>query len=742
MLDGEHILHNKKQEFINLYAAFDVYFIKGVDVRAEGFIPVEGGSGEKDILKYRLPKLIKVIKSLDPVSIVKGKVSPIRITHKNFYDTNQKKSIFTGCNLILDNIENGKFEYNTDGLIFTPMDMGVGMNKVGEAPKQRKTTWEHSFKWKPVEFNTIDFLITTQKNPLGQEYIGNIFQDGKNNLASEQITQYKTLILRVGFNEDQHGYINPCADVLNENYPSHDSRKGNYKPVPFYPTDPSDPDAHICNILLSDDGLDSKKMITEEGEIIEDNMIVEFRYDVTKDNKWRWIPLRVRYDKTAEYRSGLNNFGNAYHVANNNWRSIHNPITNHMIRTGDDIPDELGDDDVYYNKLTGTTNTRSLRDFHNLFVKNFLLTRVSHPGDTLIDYAVGKGGDLPKWIAAKLSLVFGIDISKDNIENRLDGICSRYLNYHKKNKIIPAGIFLHGNSSLNIRNTEALYSEKAKQIARAIFGEGPKDDAILGKAVVKQYGKGAEGFNVSSIQFALHYMFESASTLQNYLCNVSECTKKNGYFIATCYDGKVMFDKLSKKNLGDSITIMDDDKKMWSVTKQYNRDTYEADESCVGYPIDVYQESINKTFREYLVNFDYLNRLMENYGFQLLKNNELRDKGIPSSSGMFNELFNKMKEEVKRDPRKKADYKQALEMSTKEKQVSFLNRFIIYKKVRDVDAKAVRDSMIDTSEVAVEETKEAQEVVAEAEEKVKESKPKKIKGKVKLNMKKEKKEKK
>ena len=39
---------------------------------------------------------------------------------------------------------------------------------------------------------------------------------------------------------------------------------------------------------------------------------------------------------------------------------------------------------------------------------------------------------------------------------------------------------------------------------------------------------------------------------------------------------------------------------MWSVTKQYNRDTYEPDESCVGYPIDVYQESINKTFREHL----------------------------------------------------------------------------------------------------------------------------------------------
>ena len=40
-----------------------------------------------------------------------------------------------------------------------------------------------------------------------------------------------------------------------------------------------------------------------------------------------WKPLRVRYDKTSEYRTTGSNFGNAYHVANNNWQSIHNPIT-------------------------------------------------------------------------------------------------------------------------------------------------------------------------------------------------------------------------------------------------------------------------------------------------------------------------------------------------------------------------------------------------------------------------------
>jgi UDP-glucose 4-epimerase len=60
-------------------------------------------------------------------------------------------------------------------------------------------------------------------------------------------------------------------------------------------------------------------------------MIVEFSYDFTRENGWRWVPLRVRYDKTAEYRQNLKQYGNAYKVANENWKSIHNPVTEDMI---------------------------------------------------------------------------------------------------------------------------------------------------------------------------------------------------------------------------------------------------------------------------------------------------------------------------------------------------------------------------------------------------------------------------
>ena len=685
IIDGEHILYNKKNQFINLYAAFDIYFINSKDIRSLGFTPIN----IEDIqTNYRLPLLNKFLKGLEAVLFgSKNKLPHIRIQGKKFYAESDKQSIFNGCNTILSDIDNGLYEYNTDGLIFTPMDKGVGSNKIGEESKSHKITWDYSFKWKPSTYNTIDFLVTTNKMSDGQEYIGNMFQSGSNLLSNNQINQYKTLILRVGFDIKKHGYINPCVNIIEDVFPSNTNidDEETYKPVQFFPTNPYDNDAGICNVLLSYDNLNVKQMFTEENEIIEDNMIVEFRYDISKDKEWRWIPLRVRYDKTADFRSGNKNYGNAYHVANSNWHSIHNPITKKMISTGKTIENELGDDDVYYNKIEGVSITRPLRDFHNLYVKNLLVNSISKKGDILIDYAMGKGGDLPKWIHANLSFVFGLDISRDNIENKIDGACARYINYKKKFKVLPKVMFIQGNAGLNIKKLDAQYTDKGKQITQAIFGIGTKDEKTLGKGVYNIYGKGDNGFNISSIQFALHYMFESNITLQNFLTNLAECTALNGYVIGTCFDGKKIFELIKDKKVGESYTLTKEDKKITEITKKYDKGTFDNNISSIGYGFEVYQESINKVFKEYLVNFDYLDKLMEDYGFVKLNEDELKQINLPSSVGSFEKLYNKLLDDIDRNNQVKNNYGNALNMSEEEKFLSFINNYFIYKKVRNID---------------------------------------------------------
>jgi len=151
------------------------------------------------------------------------------------------------------------------------------------------------------------------------------------------------LILAVGFDQSRHGFINPCQDLLDDKFATQreiDDEKG-YKPKQFFPSNPYDPLAGLCNVMLELEN----NMFTEERQIIEDQMVVEFRYDIKKPGLWKWIPMRVRYDKTADFRANQG---------------------------------------------------------------------VSRKGGILIDFACGKGGDFPKWIAAGLSFVFGIDISKDN----------------------------------------------------------------------------------------------------------------------------------------------------------------------------------------------------------------------------------------------------------------------------------------------------------------------------------------
>lgn len=723
LIDGELIYHDKHGKFINLFAAFDIYYLGKTDVRSYGFMQRKA---EDKPSQFRLPLLKNAMKTLKAESVVPESISPMRFECKQFYPTSPAETIFSACNFILQKERDGMFEYTTDGLIFTPASMGVGADEIGKAGPLFKTTWEYSFKWKPPKYNTIDFLVTTEKGKNGTDKVTPIFQGGTNTSAVVQISEYKTVVLRVGFDKKKHGYLNPCNDVIEDILPSFkdmDNEKS-YDPVQFYPTNPYDPAAGICNIMLKNDDTGVSHMFSEENEAFEDNTIVEFSYDITKEKGWQWTPLRVRYDKTSKLRRGGKEFGNAYHVANSNWHSIHNPITEEMICTGNNIPDEVGDDDVYYNRKTSANKTQGLRDFHNLFVKKKLITSVSNPGNILIDYACGKGGDFSKWIDAKLSFVFGIDVSKDNLENRLDGACARFLNYRRKFKHVPYALFVNGNSSANIRSGQAMLNEKAIQITKAVFGSGTKDEEKLGKGVARQFGKGEDGFNVASCQFAIHYFFENQSAFQNFLRNVAETTKIGGYFIGTSYDGKTIFNLLKNKQFGESIEIYEGKSKIWEIRKDYEELAFPDDISSIGYQISVYQESINKVFPEFLVNYDYLDRAMENYGFKLMPRDEAQSLGLPESTGMFSDLFQQMAEEIKRDRFKKNNYGTALDMTPYEKKISFLNRYFVYKKIRNVNAEKV------SIEEAVEEPITIK-VVKKNREKKLESKPKTDKPKVK-----------
>jgi hypothetical protein len=59
--------------------------------------------------------------------------------------------------------------------------------------------------------------------------------------------------------------------------------------------------------------------------------------------------------------------------------------------------------------------------------------------------------------------------------------------------------------------------------------------------------------------------------------------------------------------------------------------------------------------------------------------------GLPDSTGMFSELFTNLQNEIKRDRKVATDYGKSENMTDEEKRISFMNRYFVFKKVRNVN---------------------------------------------------------
>jgi hypothetical protein len=685
-----------------------------------------------DIVKHINREMLDMKKSGKSVAniIIKPKV------FRFMYGAGVKYNVFEECSRMFDTIESGKIfveyspvvEYRTDGLIFTPAFTGICSNTIGEKPENSKQTWMSSFKWKPPEYNTIDFLVKNAK------------KDGRDIIGSEMVNgvlqNYKLCHLYVGQNSRQQVIMNAAKIVMDgdtehtkqDNFQKseYQTRQGTYEPVLFTPTNPPLEKAYECKIPLRDigngslvmfaiDTIEENKNVSDADDVVEGEdaiminranvkveeepfdgeTIVEFKYDINEAvSDWRWKPIRVRHEKTAEYHGqGTKNYGNAFFVANNVWSSIHQPVYESMLRSGKGF-EFTDDDDAYYVRQDANRSksmTIGLRDFHNLYVKQQLIYRISRPRNKLADIAVGKAGDLQKWIDGGIEFVLGLDVSKDNIHNPLDGAYVRYLGRKRADNIRLKALFGVADSGARITNGVALKDDMTRKMMDVLYAKGQyarEDEATrnaiindLGKQMGSYYGYIKDGFNIVSCQFAFHYFWKSRETLHTALRNVSELCAVGGFFIGTTYDGSKVHKLLERKSIkqGQEYELYKEYKKIWGIVRQYSRD-FENDETSIGCQIDVYQESIGQYIPEYLVNFEYLKQIIKSYGFDEISGEDVR--GFRNSITPFSEMFGRMERE--KDVEK---YRNALllkDETNPEREISFLNNAFIFKKTRNV----------------------------------------------------------
>jgi hypothetical protein len=709
LIDGEHVLFDKQGNYINYYLCFDIYFTSlakdgkgdgGGGVKAiylSSFIKTAGDKGgdvpELPKKYYRYSVLKDKLKNLKTTMIDRSSKQEcvMSIEIKDFH---HRGTLFENAATILNNTP--YFIYNTDGLILTPCRESVPIHP---APHSFKTQWNHCYKWKPPQYNTIDFYVRAAKDEHGQPVIKQAFQSGNQLNIMDQDQPYQVFELCCGVNRKNDNHKNPFHEMLKllkkeDIEPVLQNYEENYRPERFIPKNPYDPQAYLCYVKMERNNQQQFVVKTKEGEIFGDHTIVEFERDLVNtydSSAWRWKPLRFRFDKTAKLLDNIREFGNAFHVADQNWHSIHFPITQSMMSTGEHIPSE--NTDIYYDVQQETKYefTKPMRSFHNIVKRKLIYSVAQLSQDkSFMDLAVGKGGDLQKWQHAGISFVLGIDISRDNIHNDKNGACMRYLDERKKiKKDNMLGLFLVGDASQHIRSGEAMSSTIDQELVRTVFATTGTQQPI---PFIQGIGK--EGFQIVSCQFAVHYFFKNRDTLHGFLQNVAECTKLGGYFIGTTYDGKSIFDQLKRFQEGEGIIFSrkhpqkEENIPIYKLIRKYKNETWEDNESSLGYTISVFQDSIGKSADEFLVNFEFLKQIMSSYGFIVI--DKLVDPYLemPEGTSMFESLYHDMMKKWKET--QAVEFEKAHNMKEDEKTISFFNRYFIFKKVFEVDALQIR----------------------------------------------------
>jgi predicted NAD-dependent protein-ADP-ribosyltransferase YbiA (DUF1768 family) len=684
LLDGEWVTRDNDNKQIYLLLLFDIYLAEGKEDVTKS--PFAGG---------RHTKMTEWTAKFNGEGMKKSPGAQLLVSYKTFlFGKDGDKSIFLNAGRIRDTAR----IYPTDGLIFSSNNAPI--------PERPSATFDYQFKWKPSEDNTIDFLVTIEKDPdlQSQDRLINGIHP-----ISGDLRPYKILRLYVGSSTDP-AYDDPRATILyNQPLPTGQdfsrSKTNDYKPILFNPKDYPDTMANVCyrEVLENKDTGDFYSVTERTIEPIRDKAIIECRYDSSQPPGWRWIPIRVRNDKTErllkamatkKIKKGDSVYArtlNSEKVAESVWNSIHEPITESMIRTGSDQPTDKEASDLvtdktavskkYYDRKAPKEDLMKVRgmiDFHNKYVKDKVLYQkvfMKGPGLTVIDVAVGKAGDLHRWIRGKAAFVLGIDAAGENIRDSKNGAYNRYMGSIVESGSrdnIPTCVFVIGESQGNYQSGEAGATPEEQDILRSVFGKVKPSGAV--PPYIGQYAAGrlSNGVDIITCQFAVHYFFKDEEMFNGLLRNIKENLKVGGYFIGTTFDGEKVFQMLRGLPEGGHRSGTDNTSVLWTITKRYALDEIPSGNAGFGIPIDVDFISIGTSQTEYLVPFGLLVDKLKSIGLELLDDEELKKLGLSTSTALFDATY-----EIAKKSGAKYDMNDGI------KQFSFLNRWFIFKRVSD-----------------------------------------------------------
>lgn len=277
----------------------------------------------------------------------------------------------------------------------------------------------------------------------------------------------------------------------------------------------------------------------------------------------------------------------------------------------------------------------NLRSFHNWTKSTLLTDTIKYTRDTfnnnisILDLAVGKGGDIGKWYRNNIYLAIGLDIDNDSINGK-HGAIHRYrqlVNQLKRqNKRIPHYEFY----VFDLSNPNNI----------------PKIDNVITN----------RKFNIVSCQFAIHYMFKDSTSLDTFINIAAKNIANNGFFIGTTLLDKHILSLLDNKYKISNDTFTIENKTFKDkLNNPYGR-TYTVSLGKIDKTETHY--FVKQASTEYMVDLEELKKVCNKYDLVFI--------GIKH----FEEWYEKY---LETNPRYK--------LSENEKKFSFLNFSFVFQKI-------------------------------------------------------------
>ena len=677
LIEGELIKTHDSNVY--LYMMFDCIFYNGKDIRNENMLTnrlkyinefidkmkvkvynVKPYEDKFDIVKQEkhyneqiekfynnLNKLIKEAKSNDIIFHNKLFLFPSGGDNSEVYSFSNL--IWTSCT----NNQKIKCPYLLDGIIYTGLDQKYTRDK-----REQKYP---IYKYKPPQTNSIDVYITFQRNMETNGYLE--FYD--NSIVGSGINK----IFRV------------CNFFVGDLI-------GNKEvPVPFM----KEENNHEAFFML-----DRGEVRDVEGNLINDNTVIEIIYinEPSIPHQYRWSILRTRWDKTESVIRDKKRYGNFKENAIKIWKSMIEAVTIEEIKNlsrsetyvqqqkqlssrinSKVISSERGQD-IYYQKITNLG--KLFREYHN-WIKSILIYSYCSIGKEkrdgklkkkcVLDIGCGRGGDLMKMFHARVSEYIGTDPDYEGLFGALDSITVRYQSNVNKFPDFPKMTFIHADGSVEFN---ADLQEKKLQ------GISSENKKMIEKVFTKE-----KKFDVISSQFAIHYLFDSTTSIEHLISNIKNYLKQDGYIICTLFDAKQVMNLFAGKDLFTSWYTDDNGQrnKFFEIIKKFEGDF--KDEP--GMSIDVHMSWLNsedKYITEYLISPKLMIKTMEKAGCVLV-DTDLFVNTYNINREWFTEVI-----EHEENPKNKKFYKNVaqfygdLKGSDKESRIwNDLYRFYVFKKL-------------------------------------------------------------